>query len=82
MMKHELEILAVLTDLDQKVKGMAHAQPKPNLQPLFTRLDELARQLPHSSDPNLRHYLQKKSYEKARLLLEGRDAENARGSCR
>jgi hypothetical protein len=27
------------------------------------------------------HYLRKKSYEKARLWLEGRDAENARGNC-
>jgi len=30
----------------------------------------------------LLHYLQKKSYEKARLYLQGRDAENQLGNCR
>jgi hypothetical protein len=29
----------------------------------------------------LLHYLHRKSYEKARLWLEDRDAENARGGC-
>jgi len=29
----------------------------------------------------LLHYLHRKSYEKARLFLEGRGAENAAGSC-
>jgi len=33
------------------------------------------------TDPQLLHYLQKKSYEKARLFLQGRDAENVQGSC-
>jgi hypothetical protein len=42
----------------------------------------LARQMPPDADPTLRHYLQKKSYEKARLFLQGRDAENRAGSCR
>jgi hypothetical protein len=42
----------------------------------------LMRQLPRDADPNLLHHLHKKSYEKARLLLEGRGVENARGSCR
>jgi hypothetical protein len=51
------------------------------LQGIFARLDALTAQLPKGSDPNLLHYLHKKSYEKARLLLQGRDAENARGSC-
>jgi len=27
------------------------------------------------------HYLHKKSYEKARLWLEGREAENKAGNC-
>jgi hypothetical protein len=38
--------------------------------------------LPRETDPQLRHYLQKKSYEKARLFLQGRDAENQAGNCR
>jgi hypothetical protein len=51
------------------------------LLPIFTRLDELAGQLPKISDPTLLHYLQKKSYEKARLCLLGRETENQRGTC-
>ncbi len=78
----EKEILEKLTDLDTQVKAMKESGEKPNLMPLFERLDELTQQLPRGTDPNLLHYLHKKSYEKARLYLEGRDAENAAGSCR
>lgn len=77
----ERNILAVLTELDRTVKSLATASPKPPLQPLFARLDALTAQLPPDADRNLLHYLHRKSYEKARLLLEGRDAENARGDC-
>jgi hypothetical protein len=48
---------------------------------MFSRIDDLTRQLPRESDPTLLHYLHKKSYEKARLFLQGREAENARGNC-
>jgi hypothetical protein len=82
MTEIESDILAGLIELDRAVKSMATASPKPNLQPIFTRLDELARHLPSNADPNLLHYLHKKSYEKARLFLEGRDPENGQGSCR
>jgi hypothetical protein len=78
----EQNILAALIDLDASVKGMKTAVSKPDLVPLFTRIDELTRQLPRDADPNLLHYLHKKSYEKARLFLEGREAENERGNCR
>jgi len=77
----ERAILKALGDLDSTVKSMPTANPKPNLLPLFTRLDELTRQLPKNASPDLLHYLHKKSYEKARLWLEGRNAENARGNC-
>ncbi len=82
MTEIENDILAELIELDRAVQAMPNANPKPNLLPIFARLDELARRLPKSADPNLLHYLHKKSYEKARLLLQGRDAENAQGSCR
>ena len=75
-------LLTALVELDQAVKGMAAANPKPNLIPLFARIDDLSRQLPSSTAPELLHYLHKKSYQKARLFLEGRDAENAVGNCR
>ncbi|HVV70357.1 MAG TPA: hypothetical protein VHI52_02480 [Verrucomicrobiae bacterium] len=81
MSELEKSILAALLDLDRAVQAMPTAMPKPNLLPLFQRLDELTSQLPAGADPNLRHYLHKKSYEKARLLLQGRDSENARGGC-
>jgi len=75
-------LLAALTELDAAVKALATANPKPNLLPLFARIDELTQQLPRDTDPTLRHYLHKKSYEKARLYLQGRDAENQLGNCR
>ena len=78
----EQQILAALTQLDETVKTMVTANPKPNLLPLFSRIDELAAQLPRATDPTLLHYLHKKSYEKARLFLQGHDAENQTGNCR
>jgi hypothetical protein len=78
----ESQILAALVTLDETVKTFATANPKPSLLPLFARIDELAAQLPPDTDATLRHYLQKKSYEKARLFLQGRDAENQIGNCR
>lgn len=78
----EQHLLAALQDLDQTVRQLASASPKPSLLPLFSRIDELAAQLPKSTDPTLLHYLHKKSYEKAWLYLQGRDAENQAGNCR
>jgi len=77
----EQTILQTLVELDQSVRAMPTANPKPNLLPIFSRLDELTRQLPPQTDAQLLHYLHKKSYEKARLFLAGRDAENAAGNC-
>ena len=78
----EQQILSALAQLDAAVKTMATANPKPSLLPLFARIDELTHQLPRDADPTLLHYLHKKSYEKARLFLQGRDAENQIGNCR
>jgi len=78
----ERNLLNALIELENAVKAMPTANPKPNLVPLFNRLDELTRQLPRDADPALLHYLHKKSYEKARLFLQGRDAENQLGHCR
>ena len=84
MTETEASILETLLELEKAVAAMATAKPKPNLLPLFSRLDELSAQLPPppQTDPSLLHYLQKKSYEKARLFLQGREAENQRGNCR
>ena len=82
MTEIERNILNALVELDQVVASMPQANPKPDLKPLFARIDELASALPRDSDPTLMHYLHKKSYQKARLFLEGRDAENQAGNCR
>jgi len=82
MTTQEQSILQSLLELDTAVKSMPTASPKPNLLPLFARLDELTIGLPADTSPQLLHYLHKKSYEKARLWLEGRDAENQAGNCR
>ena len=75
-------MLKVLVELEGAVQSMPSASPKPDLLPLFARIDALAKQLPRDTEPALLHYLQKKSYGKARLLLQGRDAENQAGNCR
>jgi hypothetical protein len=77
----EREILTALNDLDATVKTMAAANPKPSLLPLFQRIETLAEQLPRSTSPDLLHYMQKKSYEKARLWLEGNYTEIQKGGC-
>jgi hypothetical protein len=82
MQSVEENLLRTLLDLESAVKAMPTANPKPSLLPFFSRLDELTRQLPRDADPALLHYLHKKSYEKARLWLQDRDAENQAGNCR
>jgi len=77
----EAALLTCLLELEQTVKSMAQTQPKPSLLPLFARLDELTGLMPSDSAPVLLHYLHKKSYEKARLWLQGRESENTLGSC-
>lgn len=81
MTETEQTILDALLELERAIEAMSRTTPKPSLLPLFTRIDELARTLPPTADPLLLHYLHKKSYEKARLFLQGREAENARGNC-
>jgi hypothetical protein len=82
MNETERQILAALKELEQAVQSMRTATTKPTLLPLFERIDNLRGQLPKSTDPQLLHYLHKQSYDKARLWLEGRDAENTAGTCR
>ena len=78
----ENDLLAALEALAATVKTLATASPKPSLLPLFTQIDELAGRLPRDTDPTLLHYLHKKSHEKARLYLQGRERENQAGNCR
>lgn len=75
-------LLKALVELDRAVKSLSTASPKPDLLPLFVQIEELSKQLPRDTEAILLHYLHKKSYEKARLYLQGRDAENQIGNCR
>ena len=77
----EQQILDHLLTLEQTVAAMATAKSKPGLAPILGDLSRLTRELPPGTDPQLLHYLHKHSFEKARLFLQGRDAENAAGNC-
>jgi hypothetical protein len=72
MTQTEREILDTLLELEQAASHMASTASKPDLRPLFTRLDNLALLLPADAPPDLRHYLQRKSYQKARAFLQDR----------
>jgi hypothetical protein len=78
----EEEIYEALRALETTVEANRSAPVKTSLLPFFARLDALQAQLPPGHDPALHHYLQRKSYEKARLHLEGRSSENPPGNCR
>jgi len=77
----ERNIHGALVELEETIATMRTANPKPDLMPIFSRIEDLTQQLPSSTPRDLLHYLQKKSYQKARLFLEGRDKENQSGSC-
>lgn len=81
MTEIEKAILQSLLELENAVQNMPAANPKPDLMPIFARLDELTAKLPRSTEPDLLHYMHKRSYEKARLFLQGRNSENASGHC-
>jgi hypothetical protein len=53
----------------------------PDLLAIFARLDALEVEIDSSFPAQLRHYLHQKSYRKAHLYLQDRDAENLRGNC-
>jgi hypothetical protein len=70
----EDQIQRALLDLENAVAQMPTANPKPDLKPIFARLDDLAGQLPPEAPRDLRHYLARKSYQKARMFLQERAA--------
>ncbi len=82
MTEPEKAVLECLLELERTVQSMASINPKPDLLPLFSRLDDLTRQLPPQTDPALRHYLRQRSYQKARLFLQGQETANTPGNCR
>ena len=76
----EQELLHALKELEDKA-AKVRTEPKTDLMEHFDRIDALAASLPTNTNGELQHYLQKKSYEKARLFLEGRPSEIEKGGC-
>lgn len=81
MTQLEQQLQEALTALDLAVKRMVATKQVVDLLPFFSRIEELGAQLPPGTDPQLIHFLQRKSFEKATLWLEGRKAEITRGIC-
>ncbi len=78
------EVLARLArTLDEYLDAVPRQQQPdpPDLLALFARLDALEAEVDATFPPQLRHYLHQKSYRKAHLFLQGREAENLRGNC-
>ena len=78
MTETEQAILDTLLELEDAV-ARVNTEPKPNLMGIFVQIDTLTATLPKGTSPDLLHYLHQKSFEKARLLLQGRDPEQ--GAC-
>ena len=78
MTETEQAILDTLVELEAAV-AQVNVDPKPDLINIFGRLDDLTVVLPKDASPDLLHYLHKKSYQKARLFLQGQDPEQ--GEC-
>ena len=78
------ETLGRLTRTLEEYLAAVPRQKEPNapdLMALFAQLDALEAELDASAPAQLRHYLHQKSYRKAHLFLQGREAENLRGNC-
>lgn len=77
----EQDILSALIDLEAAAASARGPGPKIPILPILERLDRFAVDLPADAPGDLRHYLQRRSYEKARLFLLGRGAGAPRGTC-
>jgi len=86
-MKYNTRQEETLARLAQTLADYLDAVPRqkepnaPDLMALFARLDALEAELDSSYPNQLRHYMHQKSYRKAHLFLQDRDAENLRGNC-
>jgi hypothetical protein len=65
----ERGVLEALTELEAAVAADRPGVVRSDVGAALRRIDTLSDQLPGSADPELKHYLQRKSYEKARLRL-------------
>ncbi len=81
--QQEATLARLAQTLDEYLAAVPRQQEPnpPDLMALFARLDAFEAEVDSSYPPQLRHYLHQKSYRKAHLYLQGRDAENLRGNC-
>ncbi len=75
----ETSVLKTLHALEAAIAAGRPPSPNPTLRTVLSQLDQLTTELPPTIRADLRHYLQKRSYQKARILLEGGDPEA--GAC-
>jgi hypothetical protein len=80
-MKEKLDRLAATLNEYLAAVPRQRQPDAPNLLEIFGRLDALEAEIGADAPPQLRHYLHQKSYRKAHLFLQERDAENLRGNC-
>jgi hypothetical protein len=69
------KVLASLRALESAIAAGQPPSPNPALRAALAQMEALTAAIPDGVDANLRHYLLKRSYQKARLLLEGGDPE-------
>jgi hypothetical protein len=81
--RHEETLTRLARTLEEYLDAVPRQkEPNPSdLMALFSRLDALEAEVDSSYPAQLRHYLHQKSYRKAHLFLQDRDAENLRGNC-
>lgn len=72
-------LLDALRDLDHEVADAALTRRRPEVVSRVMRLRELTSVLPPEADPMLMHCLQRQSWEKARMILDGRQTEVRHG---
>jgi hypothetical protein len=81
--QQEQTLASLARTLDEYLDAVPRqSEPNPpDLMAIFARLDALEMELDASTSAQLRHYMHQKSYRKAHLFLQDRDAENLRGNC-
>lgn len=73
----------LLTELREALAALVvpAADRKLGVAESLERIERLEGRLGDAIEPRLKHYLTQRSYQKALLFLEGREAENERGNC-
>ena len=67
------ERLAIIRDEESRRDEAKHMA---RLRAVSEKIEKLQTELPHSTDPRLAHYLQRRSYDKALEFLESRAASS------